>query len=513
MYVRARRKRRADERYAAAVTTSPQLTRIIATLGPASDDADVVRRLVEAGATVFRLNFSHGELDTHRRRLDVVRSVAREMGVPLAVLGDLQGPKIRLNAVEGDGIELPTGAEVHFRRGVFTVTDQGPPYVLGSTYDRLVDDVEPGQRVLIDDGAVRMLAVARTDDLLRCTVVTGGRVSSSKGINLPDSNLRTGPLGPRDAEHVRWAVEHDLDFLALSFVRSAAEIRQLRARIQEACVAAHRAGLRLPIIAKIERPEAVREIESIVEEADAIMVARGDLGVEMDIAKVPIVQRRLVETAHAWGRPCIVATQMLQSMIEQPSPTRAEVSDIATAIFARTDAVMLSGETAVGRYPSLAVETMRRVAHETEAYIADEPWTDRAPARLAATGYRTAALAHGVATAARDFRAKFLVVWSQTGGGARYLSQNDLRIPIVAVSSDDRALRQMQLLRGVVPVRMPVPESLALFTARIDAYLLEVGWAAPGDRCIIVAGTPLGTPRTTNALALHEVGNGETGFR
>ena len=310
-----------------------------------------------------------------------------------------------------------------------------------------------------------------------------------------------------------WAVAHDIDYLALSFVSQAADVRDLRRLIQVAADAAGRIELRLPVVAKIERPQAIERMDEIIEEADAIMVARGDLGVEMDLAKVPVMQKRLIDAARGWGKPVIVATQMLQSMIDAPVPTRAEASDVATAIFDGTDAVMLSGETAVGRFPVVTIETMRRIAVETESFIATQPERDLAPAKLVETGYRTAALAHGVAVAARDWRARFLVVWSQAGGGARYLSQNELRIPIVAVSSNERALRQMQVLRGVTPILMDLPESLAEFTSSVDDALLRLDWARAGDHCILVAGTPLGISGNTNSLALHELGNASTGFR
>jgi pyruvate kinase len=319
-------------------------------------------------------------------------------------------------------------------------------------------------------------------------------------------------MSERDHECVRWAIEHELDFLALSFVRSADDILLLRKAIERETNHAHKDAFRLAIVAKIETPRAVEHIESIVDAADAIMVARGDLGVELDLAAVPVIQKQLLHVAKDYGKPAIVATQMLESMINAPTPTRAEASDVANAIFEEADAVMLSGETAVGKYPVLAVEHMRRIAEHTETYVASLPPQPSPPRKLVESHYRTAALAHGVWTVAQDVQAKFIVVWSQQGGGARYLSQNNFTIPIIACTSDDRAARRMQWLRSVTPVRMNNPESPAHFTQIVDAYLLETGWAAEGDVCILVAGGRIGEQGTTNSLAIHSIGDPETGF-
>jgi len=464
--------------------------------------------------SIFRLNFSHGTLETHAQTLRRIREVAADRPRQVAVLGDLQGPKVRVGRVEAGGVRVEPGDRVIFQRDGVVASPDDQPLRLSSTYERLIDDVNVGERVLINDGAIRMLTVEKTAETLECTVTVGGRISSGKGINLPESNISAPALTERDVECVAWTVEHEVDVLALSFVRSARELNALRAAIREQASAQGKGddGLRLPIIAKIELPTAVEHIESILEAADGIMVARGDLGVEMELARVPVIQKRLIEASHAAGKPCIVATQMLESMIDSPTPTRAEASDVATAIFARVDAVMLSGETAVGKFPVLAVEYMRQIAAQTEGYVAEQPATPSPPAKPREERYRTAALAHGVWTIAQDYGARVVVVWSQTGGGARLLSQNEFCIPIVAISSDERAVRQMQLLRGVFPVRFDLPEDLSAFTARVDEYLLEHDIAERGDPCILVAGSPLGVSRNTNSLAIHEVGNPDTGF-
>ncbi len=487
------------------------LTRILATLGPATDADGVCESLVAAGATTFRLNFSHGDLETHEKRLAQVRRVATESGVTLGVLGDLPGPKMRVGRVDGEGVVVTRDELISFVRGeVLGSRDHAGNVVLGSTYAQLLDDVTVGQPVLVDDGAVRMTAIESTPDRLRCRVVQGGRISSGKGINLPEAIISAPTISERDRRCVAWAIEHELDYLAMSFVRSATDLLELAELVRGSSGAG---SARIPLVAKIERPEAIVHLDAIVDTADILMIARGDLGVETDFAQVPVLQKRIIDAARGAGKPTIVATQMLQSMIEQPTPTRAEASDVAHAIFDSVDAVMLSGETAVGRWPVESVESMARIAVHAEQYVASSMARDVAPRKLIETGHPTAALAHGVWYIARDNRAAMLVVWSESGGGARYLSQNEFAIPIVALSTNGRAVRQMTLLRGVTPVLMEAPPTLAALTERVDALLLERNWATRGDRVVLIAGYPLGTPRATNAVAMHEVGNGKTGFR
>jgi len=476
----------------------------------------MIGRLIDAGVAVFRLNFSHGDLDGHRRRLEAVRAVAREKKLPIAVLGDLCGPKIRVGKLSDGGIMLEKGREVVFA-GAGAPTRPGD-IVLPTTYPAMIDEVQAGHRVLINDGAIRMLATEVSPGrLLRCSVTMGGQVTSGKGINLPDTNVRAPAITEADWRCVEWAVEHGLDFLALSFVRRAEEVRQLQERLASACSVRREGsdrGATIPVLAKIEKPQAIRNIDEILEAADAIMVARGDLGVEMDIAQVPVIQKLLVEKASQWGKPCIVATQMLETMIESPNPTRAEASDVANAIFDGADAVMLSAETATGRHPDLVVDTMRRIVGAAEARVDSLPYEESPPARLVASKYRTAALAHGAWAVAKDVGARLIVVWSESGGGARYLSQNNFRVPIIAYSSDERATRRMALLANVAAVHSPPPESglLADWTKMVERDVRERGWARPGDPIVMLAGKPLGTPMVTNSLAIHYIGNPATGY-
>lgn len=509
----------------------PTRAKIIATLGPASESPETIRRLIEAGVSIFRLNFSHGDLDAHQKRLQSVRDAASAMNRPIAVLGDLGGPKIRIGRVP-EPMELAAGQDVLLSRSATEaslVSDRAgadaSAAVLPLTYPGLVDEVDPGHRILINDGAIRMLAVERTPDALRARVTFGGTVTSGKGINLPDTDLSIPAITPRDWECVEWAVRNSIDFLALSFVRRAAEVRELKDRLGGMCPVLDELGTptdpriamgsTIPIIAKIEKPQAVEALDEIVEAADAIMVARGDLGVEMDLSQVPIVQKKVIDCCEAWGKPCIVATQMLESMILHASPTRAEIGDIANAVFEGADAVMLSGETAAGRYPVLAVETMRRAIAAAEAHLGELPATPSPPAKLVQSRYATAALAHGAWHIAGDIGATIIVCWSESGGTARYLSQNDFRIPIVAYTSSALAARRMTLLRGVVPIHRPPPPSGSLgdFTTILERDLLDRGWVHKGEPVVILAGKPLGEVRATNSIALLYIGDPRGGYR
>lgn len=515
----------------------PTLAKVVATIGPASESPEMVRKLIDAGVSVFRFNFSHGDYASHAARLKTVREVSQALGKSIACLGDLQGPKIRVGKVPSGlfknadgvvipGIELRAGSDVVLKRGVElaylrTEGTQEVP-VLPLTYERLVDEVLPGQRVLINDGAIRMLAVEADRDAgeLRCRVRVGGVVTSNKGINLPQSEITAPAITDRDWECVQWAVSLGMDFLALSFVRTATEVLELKQRLRELCPIDKSQdptgeGIAIPVVSKIEKPQAIKNLSSIVDASDAIMVARGDLGVEMDIAQVPVVQKQIVQMCAQYGKPCIVATQMLESMIESSMPTRAEASDVANAIFDGADAVMLSGETAVGKHPSLVVETMRRIISAAETRLAELPYQSGAPSKLVESRYATAALAHGAWQVATDSGAVLVACWSENGGTARYLSQNNFHIPIYAWSSNLRATRRMALLNGVTPVLSQPPETglLAEWNASVDEYLLANKHARPGDVIVILAGKPLGEPRVVNTIALHRVGETRSGFR
>jgi pyruvate kinase len=388
-------------------------------------------------------------------------------------------------------------------------------------------EARPGHRILLDDGTIELRVIeGRTlteGSALVCDVVVGGLLKSNKGINFPDTDLAVPALTDHDYRCVDFAVEHGFDFLALSFVRSAKDVRELKDYLRKqgarpARPQDHRVNRTqhsvfgsewrafIPVIAKIEKPQALQNLEAIVTEADTIMVARGDLGVEMDAAQVPVLQKKIIATCHDFGKPVIVATQMLQSMIESPVPTRAEVSDVANAIFDGADAVMLSGETAVGRHPVKAVQMMRRIARRTNAHLRSLPMSTSTPVNARESRYRTAALAHGVKVVIRDLNAGLVVMWSQLGGGASYLSQVRMSVPILAFSSSPEALRRMSVMFGVTPAFMDTPTDSNDFLRKVDQLLVARGWAREDDALVMVAGQPFGRPGVTNTLRIHHVG-------
>jgi len=504
------------------------LTKIVATLGPASEAPKTIAQLIQEGVRVFRVNFSHGSPDEHRQRILAVRAASHEAGIPVAILGDLCGPKIRVGKVAEGGVDLHPGQTVIFQADP-TVTappaSRNEPVVFSTNTPAFIEEVQAGQRVLVDDGAVRLVCEGRQDGRLRCRVVEGGVVTSNKGVNLPDTVLSTPAMTSKDYEYVRFAVEHQLDFLALSFVRSGDDVRQLKQELVRLGARPGEDPLGLdnplefsaieieseriiPVISKIEKPQAIANLESILRETDGVMVARGDLGVEMDLAEVAVLQKRIIRLCQEYGIPVIVATQMLQSMIESPGPTRAEVSDVANAIFDGADAVMLSGETSVGRYPVQAVQMMSRIAAKANRYVLEQAEVCPRSRKALERKRRAAALAHGVQVMVHDLDIRLLAVWTQFGGGAVYLSQQRIPRPILAFSPSEAILRRMSLLYGLTPLRMAQPRSTAHFLEQIDRLLLGQGWAAKGDAIAVVLGEPIGKPGITNEVCLHYVGEG-----
>ncbi len=470
-------------------------TKIIATLGPASSSVKTLIELFEAGTDVCRLNFSHGSLGEHEQTLSNIRQAASHHKEPIGVLGDLCGPKIRLGAVANpEGMPIAVGDRLTMQREPIT----GHDLRVSTTYDRFVDDVRVGDRILIEDGLLRFLATDKLPDEIIAVCTSGGVLRSSKGINLPNTPVSIPCITEKDWQCVDWAIDHDLDYLALSFVRRAQDLRTLRSHL-------HQRKSPIGIIAKIEKPEAMEEIDAIIEAADGLMVARGDLGVEMDLAQVPIIQKDLIRRCQRAGKPVIVATQMLQSMIVESSPTRAEVSDVANAVVDGTDAVMLSGETSVGKYPAAAVHIMNHIADLTERYMSGIEQVGH-PIVLDRALAMSSAVAAGVWELAHELAAKLVVVWSQSGATARVLSKFRFSAPVIAFSNEERALRQMALQYGVIPRRMSPPESTKDLITRVDAVVQEEGFAAQSDRIVIVAGPSMGVPGTANQVIIHTVG-------
>ena len=473
-------------------------TKILATLGPATADAETIYRLLDEGVDICRLNFSHGTLDEHKKVLDNIRAAAQRFRHPVGILGDLCGPKIRLGKIhdvhDTGGMPIEVGEELTFQRETIIGIDKR----VSCTYAHFIDDVKVGDRVLIEDGMIRLLCTDKSYVELKCVCKVGGVVKSSKGINLPDSQVTVPSITDRDWECVEWAISNDLDYLALSFVRSAKDLQLLREHLRNKISDIH-------LVSKIEKPQAIDDIDNIIDASDGLMVARGDLGVEMDVALVPIMQKDIIRRCQAAGKPVIVATQMLQSMIGEATPTRAEVSDVANAIFDGTDAVMLSGETSVGKFPAVAVHTMTHIADVTEKYIASVPDT-RDPKLNLKTMQLSVAVARGVWQIVKDLICKLVVIWSQTGSTARIFSKHRFPIPIIALSSDHRALRRMSLHYGVYPQDMKPPTDMATLVDQVDKFVLEHKFGQPGDRVVVVAGSSLGTPSTMNGVVIHTLG-------
>lgn len=473
-------------------------TKIVATMGPAVAEVAILLELFRAGVDVCRLNFSHGSSDEHLKMLGKIREAAARHDQPVAVLGDLCGPKIRLGKVKAvagmGGMPIKVGDELVLQRSEI----EGENGVVSTIFPQMVDDVQIGHRVLIEDGLLRFLCMEKNYNrlLLKCT--DGGVLKSGKGINLPDTVVKTPAITEKDWRDADWAIEHDLDYLALSFVRSADDLALLRQHMLNKVADIH-------LIAKIEKPEAVKNIDAIIDNCDGLMVARGDLGVEMDVAQVPIIQKDLVRRCLSAGKPVIVATQMLQSMIEESSPTRAEVSDVANAIFDGTDAVMLSGETSVGKFPVETVRMMAHIAAITEEYLDTIPVKNE-PVMKLKTLQVSSAMAKGVWQIVQDMKLKLVVVWSQTGSTARLFSKNRMSVPILALSSDKRALRRMAMHYGVIAQEMPPPEHLNGLIAWVDSYVQKTKMAEAGDRIVIVAGLSMATPGTMNNLVIQTVG-------
>jgi pyruvate kinase len=464
--------------------------KIVCTLGPATSTPDRIRALVEAGMDVARLNFSHGTHAEHEAVYRLVREAARASGRPVGVLADLQGPKIRLGAFADGAAEWRTGDTV-------VITSErvlGTPDRVSCTYDKLPQEVHPGDRLLVDDGNVILEVTAVTGPDIRCLVVEGGRVSDHKGISLPNVAISVPALSEKDADDLRFALALGVDLVALSFVRSPEDIKLVHAVMEEA-------GLRRPVLAKIEKPEAVAQLDEIVHTFDGVMVARGDLGVEMPLDQVPLVQKRAVQLCRELAKPVIVATQMLDSMMENSRPTRAEVSDVANAVLDGADAVMLSGETSVGRYPVLAVRTMAKIVQTTEAgsfavpRLLHDPRTHGGALTIAASQIATA------------IGAKALVAFSQTGDTVRRLARLHCQLPLVAFTPDQAVRDQLALSWGVESYLVPIVAHTDDMFRQVDQALLGLGRARPGDYVVVVAGSPPGTPGSTNTLRVHQLGS------
>lgn len=462
--------------------------KIVATLGPASRSPEMIRRLIAEGVDVFRLNFSHGNHADHRENYQQIRQIADSLGATIAVLQDLQGPKIRIGKIEG---------VAHLQSGQpFTLTRRdlfGNHEIASITYKALVDDVQPGLNLLLDDGNIRLCVTGVSGDDIHTTVEVGGPLSSNKGINVPGADLSTPALTEKDIDDLRFGAELGVDWVALSFVRTRADLQQAREELQKANSSAL-------LMAKIEKPSAVDRFDDLLDEADGIMVARGDLGVEMPAEDVPVAQKRIINKCVRAGKPVITATQMLESMITKPRPTRAEASDVANAIFDGTDAVMLSGETASGQYPLEAVAIMRKVA---ERVAASPEFAERLRSMPPIpTGTTPDAIAIAVNETARAIRAKAVIAFTVGGTSAWRIARTRPMIPIVAVTPNPVVRNQLALASGVVSVIAEYPQSIDHMLDIAMKKVQNLGIAKSGDLVVIASGVPFASNSTPNVTAL-----------
>lgn len=469
--------------------------KIVCTMGPAVESPEKVRELIAAGMNMARLNLSHGGYEEHQSRLNEVRAAAKEAGKPVAILVDLQGPKIRLARFKAGPHDLSRG-------DIFTITTdevEGTKERVGTTYKGLPGDCKPGDRILIDDGKVTVEVTEVKGNDVVTKVIEPGAVSNNKGINLPGVAVSVPALSEKDKEDLRWGLNAGADFIALSFVRSAEDIVDVHQIMDEV-------GIRVPVIAKIEKPQAVANLQEIVNAFDGIMVARGDLGVELPIEEVPLVQKHCIELAREAAKPVIVATQMLDSMITNSRPTRAEATDCANAVLDGADALMLSGETSVGEFAIEAVQTMARIISHTE-----EGGMDMIRPMKSAPKTKGGAITKAATEVGAIVGAKYLVTFTQSGDSARRTARLRSPIPILAFTPEVGTYNRMALDWGVEPELTPMVKHTDEMVMQADSLLLKSKRCVEGELVVIVAGSPPGIPGSTNAMRVHRVGDAVSG--
>ena len=469
-----------------SVTMTVRRAKIVCTVGPAVDSVAGIRGLIQAGMNVARLNFSHGTAEDHAKRVGWIREQSRDLGKHVAILQDLCGPKIR-TGTEGPA-EAPPGGTMYLVAG----TASNEPDTIAISYETLSEDVVAGDRVLLGDGHVELEVEGIVGNKVECRVVHGGPLRSRMGVNLPSRRLRVKALTEKDKLDLAVGLELNVDYVALSFVRSATDVEELRAITQ-------RTRPDLPIVSKVETPGAMDHIDDVVLASDAVMVARGDLGVELPPERVPVLQKQIIESCRLHRRPVIVATEMLQSMVEAPRPTRAEASDVATAVFEGADAVMLSAESASGKFPIQSCAMMSRIIVDAEASAFYSP-----PASPVGSATQKA-IAEAACVIARDIGAKVIVALTQSGSTAQMISKGRPMAPIVAFSPREETSRRVALYWGVVPNFLDMAETMNDIVAQITKHLKENGWVAAGDRYVMSYGAPIRQTGTTNAIRVERV--------
>lgn len=466
--------------------------KIVATLGPATSNYDTLRALVEAGVDVARMNLSHGSYDVHEQTYKDLRKAAQDVGKPVGVFVDLQGPKIRLTKFKEGPVMLVKGA-------TFKITTDdivGDVSICGTTFRGLPQDVKVGDFLLVDDGKVKLRATDVSATTVTTEVVIAGQVSNNKGINLPGVAVNVPALSEKDEDDLRWALKLGVDMIALSFVRNAADIKRVHEIMTEE-------GRKVPVIAKIEKPQAVENLEEIIDAFDAIMVARGDLGVELPLEQVPMVQKRAVELARRWAKPVIVATQMLESMISSSIPTRAETSDVANAVLDGADALMLSGETSVGAFPIETVETMARIISSTE-----ENGLSRIPELGTKPHTQGGAVSYAAMEIAELLGSKYVCVFTEGGDSLKRISRLRSAVPVLSFTPNLQTSRELSLVWGAQTYLVPKVEHTDAMFEQVDKSVLDQGLCKFGDEVVVVAGTPPGVSGSTNTLRVHKVGTG-----
>lgn len=476
--------------------TIPRRAKIVCTLGPASSSPETIRALIQAGMDVARLNFSHGEWADHERIIHTLRQMAAELDRPIAILQDLQGPKMRTGTMQGGSVKLVDGQELV----ITTRPIEGRADCISSSYEFLARDVQAGDTVLLDDGLIELRVLAKDAEEVRCRVIHGGTLGDHKGINLPGVKVSSPSLTSKDREDLGFGLEMGVDYVALSFVRSPQDILDLVAFLAEK-------GHQVPIIAKLEKPEAIAHLEEILAVTDGVMIARGDLGVEMPLEQVPAIQKRIIRAANARGVVVITATQMLESMREKPRPTRAEASDVANAVFDGTDALMLSGETAMGKFPVESVATMSCIIHEAEQAVEGIRLGERVP--LQGVEAIPNAAAEVACEAAEELGARAIVAFTWSGFTARLVSKYHPTVPVLALTPNAAVQRRLNLFWGVIPRQMESLYSMENMIQKVDEELLKSGLAQAGDKVVIVAGFPPGSGSRTDFVKFHQVGEAE----
>ncbi|MGF1523295.1 MAG: pyruvate kinase [Leptolyngbyaceae cyanobacterium] len=466
-------------------------TKIVATMGPASSSPERLKHLLKAGMNVARLNFSHGTYEDHAQRIRQLRSTAETMGLPLTLLQDLQGPKIRVGELPKDGIELQPESALTL---VPLAEAKQQPGTVGIDYPYVAEEAEPGTQVLLDDGLLELRVDRIEGQAVHCRVVTGGILKSHKGVNFPTLNLRLPSMTEKDKQDLAFGVEQGVDIISLSFVRRAEDVQELKTLLAAK-------GANIPVLAKLEKPQAIANLESIVDECDAIMVARGDLGVEMSPEKVPLIQKKIIRMCNQKGIPVITATQMLDSMIHNPRPTRAEVSDVANAIIDGTDAVMLSGESAIGAYPVEAVKMLARIATDVEP---ETQFVNYPPPEIDDPHAISEAL--NAIDQVLDLRC--IATLTESGHTAKLAAAERPKAPVIALTANRNVYHRMNLVWGVHPVLLEqLDGSIEALFKQVEHCLVAHNLAAPGDKVLIMGGLPLKQTGSTNLLKIHTIGH------